>query len=839
MKAVIMAGGFGTRLHPLSINIPKPMVPLCNRPIMLHIVDLLKKHGITELVMLLYFQPETIKKFFGDGSEYGVDITYVTPLEDLGTAGAVKAAAKHLDERFMIISGDLLTDFDLGAAMRFHDTNNAQATLTLTPVADPLQFGVVITNQSGEITKFLEKPDWGEVFSDTINTGIYILEPEVLELIPEGENRDWSKDVFPLMLKQQDRLFGCTLKGYWQDIGNSDAYLETCKDILAEKVTVHIEENQAGSRKGLYLGAEATVGPDNLPNIEGMVVVGDNTRLVGMPKLKNCIIGRNCVIEDGATLEDAVLWDNVYIKANAQITGAVLGQNVRVGVAAKIQPGAVVGDNSKIGTEATINPDVKIWPNKIIENSSIVNSNLIWGETWRKSLFEGALVKGLTNIELTPEFAAKLGAAYGSTLPKDSFVLTGRDAIHSSRMLKRAFVGGVLSAGVNVRDVKRLPLPVLRYKLTTFGEVGGVHFRQSPRDSSVTEIVFFDEQGLELSSAAAKTIERIYYKENFRRAHFSEPGSISELPNIYNYYRDGFLRAIDRDIVAGARPRVVIDLNHSPAADLLPALLNELGCEVIELNSHIDETHIPSQTEDPADNLKRVGQIVTALEATAGFWLGPSGERTIYIDRTGTQLTDLETLTLTTTLIARTREEGAIAVPIAAPHTIEEITRKSHIQVLRTKGDGRSLGVAATDREVHLAGDLEGRIAYTIFQPHFDAIFAIAKTLELLARSEATLAELRGQIPWRPYRKIQLPCSWEFKGGIMRLMNEATAELQTTFVDGVKVHFGEDWVLVVPDPYRPLVYVLAEAGSEERVDKLLQEYRNKVTHWLELLQNPA
>jgi len=789
--------------------------------------------------MLLYFQPETIKKFFGDGSEYGINITYVTPLEDLGTAGAVKAAARHLNERFMIISGDLLTDFDLTAAIKFHEEKQARATLTLTPVADPLQFGVVITNQNGEITKFLEKPDWGEVFSDTINTGIYILEPEVLELIPEGENRDWSKDVFPQMLERQDRLFGCTLKGYWQDIGNTDAYLDTCKEILAGKVTVHIEEIPSNDCEGLFLGAEARINPDALENIQGMVVLGDNTRLVGTPKLKNCIIGRNCVIEDGVELEDTVLWDNVYIRTNAHIRGAVLGQNVRVGIDATIKAGVVVGDNSKIGAEATINPDVKIWPSKIIEGSSIVTNNMIWGETWRKSLFEGALVKGLTNIELTPEFAAKLGAAYGSSLPKDSFVLTGRDSIRSSRMLKRAFVGGLLSAGINVRDVKRLPLPVLRYKLITFGEVGGVHFRQSPRDSAATEIVFFDEQGCELSSAAAKSIERIYYKENFRRVHYSEPGTITELPNIYDYYRDGFLRALDRDIIAKAKPRIVIDLNHSPAADLLPSLLNELGCEVIELNSHIDENRMPSILEDQPDPLEKMGRIVTALEATAGFWLGASGERAIYIDSDSTILSEIETLTLLTALVTKTHHKGTLVVPISAPHTIEEITREKRLQIIRCKGDGRSLGVAATDKDVHLVGDMEGRIAYTAFQPHFDALFAIAKTLELLARADETLVGLRKQVPQRPYRKLQLPCSWEYKGGIMRLMNEATTDLQTTFVDGVKVHFGDDWVLVVPDPYRPLVHILAEASKEKRVEELLQEYREKVEQWLVLLQNPA
>ncbi len=260
---------------------------------------------------------------------------------------------------------------------------------------------------------------------------------------------------------------------------------------------------------------------------------------------------------------------------------------------------------------------------------------------------------------------------------------------------------------------------------------------------------------------------------------------------------------------------------------------------IIELNSHIAEDWLLPTPEEQNNSLQRVGQIVTALEATAGFWLGPSGERAIYIDKSGKPLSNMEALTIFSQLIPMTSSEGAIAVPISAPHTIEEIVREKRIKLIRTKNDGRSLGVAATDREVHLAGDLYGRISYTVFQPHFDALFAIAKTLELLARSDETLANLRDQLPQRPYRQLQLPCSWEYKGGIMRLMNEATSELQTTFIDGVKVHFGEDWILVVPDPYQPLVHLISEAAKIERAEELIKEYRSKVEEWLLLLQNPA
>jgi mannose-1-phosphate guanylyltransferase/phosphomannomutase len=833
MKAVIMAGGFGTRIQPLTINLPKPMIPLINRPIMLHIVELLKKHGIDELVLLLYHQPETIKNFFGDGSEYGVHISYVTPLEDFGTAGAVKAAAKFLDERFMVISGDLLTDFDLSAVMAFHQQKQARATITLTSVSDPLQFGVVITDKRGRISKFLEKPGWGEVFSDTINTGIYILEPEVLAMIPEGENRDWSKDVFPAMLAADEALFGCVMTGYWADIGNTDAYLEACSDIAAGRVSVGIREVQTDPNRRFFLGAEATVNPDNL---NGLVVVGENSRVHTGAKLKNSILGRNCIVEEGATLEDAVLWDNVYVKKGARINGAVLCHNVRVGRLAVIESGVVVGDETTVGNEAFLKRDVKVWPRKVIEGGATVTTNLIWGEKWRKSLFDGALVKGLTNIELTPEFTAKLGAAYGSTLPKDAFILAGRDAIRSSRMLKRSFVGGLLSAGINVRDVKMIPLPVLRYKLTTFGEVGGVHFRQSPEDPAATEIVFFDADGIEFSSAMAKNTERIFFKENFRRVHHSEPGGISELPRIYDYYQEGYLRALDRNLLTRAKPKLVVDLNHSPAGDLLPPLLAELGCEVIELNSHVEESKVGTTPEQLEKTMEQLSRIVVTLEADAGFWIGPSGEKLTIIDDTGDVLSNLEALAVLAALTCQAEAEGSLAVPVSAPQVVEDLAEQHGKTVLRTKNDGRALVEAARNPKVRLAASMDGRFSFPVFQPNFDALFSIAKILELLSRTGTRLSQMRLATRQRQYRRSEVPCSFEFKGGIMRKMSEDSIEQDTSFIDGVKVTFADAWVLVLPDQSRPVAHVIVEAADAQRADTLIEHYRVKVATWIEELR---
>jgi len=219
MKAIIMAGGEGSRLRPLTCGRPKPMVPVLNRPVMSYIIELLKEHGITDIGVTLQYQPEIIRDYFANGAEYGVNLQYFVEEVPLGTAGSVKNASDFLDETFMVISGDALTDLALSRAVEFHKQQGSIATLVLTRVDCPLEYGVVITDKNGRITQFLEKPGWSEVFSDTVNTGIYVLEPEVLDYFNPGQKFDFSQDLFPLLLKNRKPLFGLVLSGYWCDIG--------------------------------------------------------------------------------------------------------------------------------------------------------------------------------------------------------------------------------------------------------------------------------------------------------------------------------------------------------------------------------------------------------------------------------------------------------------------------------------------------------------------------------------------------------------------------------------------------------------------------------------------
>src|SRR5438552_439978 len=248
MQAVVMAGGEGSRLRPLTINRPKPMVSIVNKPCLGHIFDLLQRHGISDAFVTLQYLASQIQDSFGDGGAIGMRLKYSVEESPLGTGGSVRQIGDALDDTFIVISGDALTDIDLTKVIAFHRERKAAVTLTLYHVANPLEYGVVITGEDGRISKFLEKPSWGEVFSDTINTGIYVIDPRVLERYKPGEAFDFSKELFPMMLRKGDPLYGyIPTSGYWCDVGNLSEYMRANADVLQGHVNVEIPAKNIGN----------------------------------------------------------------------------------------------------------------------------------------------------------------------------------------------------------------------------------------------------------------------------------------------------------------------------------------------------------------------------------------------------------------------------------------------------------------------------------------------------------------------------------------------------------------------------------------------------------------
>jgi mannose-1-phosphate guanylyltransferase / phosphomannomutase len=368
VQAVVLAGGFGTRLRPLTINLPKPMAPVANQPMMEHVVRLCAIHGFDNLLSMLHYSPDVISRHFESGKNWDVSMSYLKPDEDLGTAGCIKYAAntsehKHLlHEPFLVISADVLTDINLADAWKFHHERKAAATIVLTRSVNPLAFGVVITDETGRIIRFLEKPTWGEVFSDTINCGIYILSPEAVQLIPDGEAFDFSKNLFPKMLAAGLPIYGFVAEGYWKDIGDLTEYRTCHIDILEKKVAAKLLGQPLADHPQVLIGENCEIEPG--VRFEGNVIIGKNCRIANDVEITQSVIGNNVRIASGASIRKSVVWDRTFIGAETDLREAVIGRGVRIGQRARVEVGAIVANRCEIGADSVIKPNVKMWPEK-------------------------------------------------------------------------------------------------------------------------------------------------------------------------------------------------------------------------------------------------------------------------------------------------------------------------------------------------------------------------------------------------------------------------------------------------------------------------------------------
>ena len=830
MKAVVMAGGFGTRLRPLTAHIPKPLVPVGNIPVMEHMVRLLKKHGFTDLSVLLYFLPDTITAHFGDGARWGVNISYVTPTADLGTAGAVKFAVGDSNEPVLVVSADVLTDFDLGAAVRFHREKGAEATMVLTRVEQPLAYGIVITDEEGSVLRFLEKPAWGEVFSDTINTGIYLLEPSVFGAIPAGRPYDFGKELFPALLAAGRPLWGHIAKGYWRDVGDLSEYRTAHLDLLQGRVGVDIPgERHSGNGHTVWLDTGARV--DYSSRLSGSVIVGRGAQVAPGARIANSVIGPESVIGAGADIEGSVIWDGVEIGPGAVVKEAVIGRKTVVGANAFLAEGVVVADSCRIGEASVVKANVKVWPYKEVEDGATLAMSLVWGERWSRSLFGRYGVSGLTNIEVSPEFAAKLGAACGAIVGQRRVMITSRDHHKASRMINRALMSGLLSVGVDVQDLGVAPLPVVRYQIAALGLAGGTHVRKSPYDPQILDIKVLDSRGLEVAPDREKAMERLFFMEDFERAPMDGIGTLSFPHAGTDRYRDGLLGSVDREVVRRSGLRMVLDYAFGSASSIFPSVLGALGVEVIALNAYLDETRISKTSDEFQRSLQQLSNIVRTLGADLGVLLDTGGEKVFLVDEKGEVLSGDLTLALVALLVMRTRDPGRIVVPVTASRAVERMADEYGFKVTRSRGTARALTEAALAPDVALVAEEMGGLIFPSFHPAFDGMSAVVRILEMMARLDLRLHQLTRAVPESHTARLEVPCPDERKGAVMRRLIEATKGADVELIEGVRVRMGEDWVAAIPDADRAIFHVVAESGDRETAQRLAEEFRERITGW--------
>jgi len=832
MKAVVMAGGFGTRLRPLTESLPKPMAYVANRPMMEHVVRLLVREGITELEVLLYFYPDKITSYFGDGSHWGVAIHYIGAEADFGTAGAVKNAESRIDDTFLVISADIITDFDLSRAIEFHRQRKAAATIVLTRVPNPLQYGIVITEEDGRIDRFLEKPSWGEVFSDTINTGIYILEPEVLSLIPEGKSFDFSKNLFPAMLARGDRLLGYIAEGYWKDVGNLDEYLNVHLDILGGRVGIEFDGKSAGGGN-VWIGEGSRV--DYASELRN-VLLGRDCVLESGVIAENVVLGDGCRVEEGAVLQSTVVWPRTKIHKGARLLENIIGSDCEIRGRAFLAERAVIGDHCRIGTEAVVKANVKVWPRKEVEDGAVLSSSLIWGEKWARSLFGAHGIYGLANHEISPEFAAKIGAAYAATFGRKVVLSTSRDSHKTSRMINRAIMTGMLSVGVDVHDYGVTPLPVVRYLARSHREEkGGVHTRKSPFNPSFVDLKFFDEHGLNLPMNVEKNAELLFFREDFVRADSEETGEISFPLGGFDTYVDGFIKSIDGRTVKERGFHIVIDYSFGSSSLIFPRILGRLGVETVALNANLDAARITKTEEEFERGLHHMTAITRSLSADFGVMIDTGGEKIFLTDEKGEILPDWVALQVFALLACRRKKSGKVGVPVTASRNIEKIASRFGMEVVRTRTLPRSLMETAAREGVSFVGDDNGGYVFPGFQPAFDGMFSIVRLMEMLARESRSLFDILREIPPTVLLQKKIPCAWEHKGTLMRMLTEHAKGRPAQFIDGVRIFHGEDWGLVYPSQDEAYFHLTVEAEERSNAEQIAAEYVDLFSRWSQSL----
>ena len=757
-----MAGGEGTRLRPLTCDCPKPMIKLMNRPVMQYALALLKRHGITQIAATLGYLPDAIMDCFGAGDAFGVDLRYFIERTPLGTAGGVKQASAFLDETFVVLSGDGITDLDIAAAVEFHRRKGALATLVLKRADNPLDYGVVLTGADGRVKSFHEKPNWSEVVSDTVNTGIYILEPQVLAHVPDDRPCDFGHDLFPALVKAGLPVYGYVMEGYWCDIGDVRAYLSAHADALEGRI--HVEGLTPRAGKVAQLPGAVV---DRAAVLEGPCLIGPGARILAGAYVGPCsVIGPDCVVGEGASVKRSVLWQGARLMRGAQARGCVLAAGAVLGEGAQAYEEAVLGTGAAMGERAVLLPGVKLWPGKRGGDGERLEANLVWGHR-RDAAFDGG-----TLALSSPAQAARAVQALVSSL-KCRELLLGHLNGNSAHALWHAAAAGAMAQGVRVLDAGACVLPQLRRAQISLGV---------PFAALVTDVGLLP---LNPSGAGLTGRQQRDVCARLSRQDFDPPFS-NETPAILP------AGGSDAAYVAWAAARYAADPAGSP-----PTALFAEDSQVLDLAERaFARAGLRVRTADPAEVALAPGEI--------GITLGDMGESCAFWDESGA-LSEGESQLLTA-WTALERGEDALLVPAQATRAVQQLAQARGARVEFMGGEEALWLNALAERSP----------AQFVLQR--DGIAGALMALGALAKEGLVLADWRRGMPAvaRRSRSVAIPISQT--GRILRTL--AQRERNVELGGGMRLRRGDGWAWICPDERRAAFRIVTEAASAETAREL-------------------
>ena len=559
MKAVVLAGGEGSRLRPLTLGRPKPMTPLFGKPVLGHILELLKRHGITEIAVTLRYLPAAVTDYFGDGTEYGVRLTYFVEETPMGTAGGVRRCMDFLgEEDFLVVSGDAVCDLNLTELAARHQSRRAAVSLALCRREEPLEYGLVRTADDGRVLGFVEKPGWSQVDTEMVNTGIYVLSRKAMDAVPEGREYDFGKDLFPSLLARGEPLYGWEVPGYWQDMGDCRAYLESVEDALKGRVKLSPGENHPAPagvevKDPCWIGARVSLAP-------------------------GCRVGPYAALGDGSTVETgAVVERSVLLGASvgegAEVTGAILCRGSAVHRRAMVSPGAVLGEGAVVGAEAIVAPGVKLWPGQRVAEGAKATASLVSSAMGAPLKFSaGGAIWGTVGEELTPETLMALGALLG----EGGQVGVGWAGGAGAEMLGRAAGCGIASAGGSAL-VSDAPCPSAGAWLGRHYALPFSLFIQ--QDGDQAELRLSGPDGLPIGRDVQRKLEGALLRGEGSRVPAGRVGCFETITGVRAGYA-GEAARLARLSPLPLRPVEVLVPRGAGANDVLSAALTSLGCRV-------------------------------------------------------------------------------------------------------------------------------------------------------------------------------------------------------------------------------------------------------------------
>lgn len=755
MKAVIMAGGEGQRLRPLTCTVPKPMAKILGKPIIEYIFDLLCRNGVSQAAVTLGYLPHTVERSY----EYGYKnlmLDFVREDEPLGTAGSVKKAAAGFKEPFVVISGDAMCDFDLEKIMLFHKASNAKITIVAVDAADPREYGVIKVDENNRVTGFVEKPSWNQAISSLANTGVYIINPECLELIPNGKKYDFASDLFPLMLERNMPVYCYHSNEYWCDIGNIDAYLKCQRDAFDRKITIPFSPSAEGIyvKNKLPKGDYAIVPP---------VYIGENTEISdGAVIGPYAVIDDKCFIGKDARVKYSVILENSWLASGASATGAVVCSGAALKNRASLFENSAVGSGSVIGEDAKVMSGIYVWPGKIVGAGVSLNSNLKYGSVKSEFLSENGVDES-GGIRLNAETCVKLGCAIGNTR-NEAKIGIGFDGTKTADTMRLALTAGAAESGSTIWNFGECFEAQLKFLVNICGLDAGLFVSGAGERT----IGICGEGGLSITRTLERKIENGIIKGEFREASENELREITDMSSIKLLYTQELMKQA-------------------------PYRLNGIG-----ISFESDNRSIKNLLSDCALKLG-------AYESDKLiFKIDSSGSGVTAI--TGNNNVEHEKL-IAVCCLNEMKNGRDIAVPYDAPAFLDSLAKKYGRKAYRYLS-------TPADNSDSVARRLAAKQIFIR-----DALFLSIRLLSVMKERECTFDELVDELPEIYIVKKTVPVSFSPSRLSILMGAEKNNDIKNDF-EGIRLVRNSGNLLIVPERTGDRIRILAEADTMEAADEL-------------------